>query len=82
MTYVRGGGEDFADVIRPGSQASMVHLWAFIMSPRDLLVTRPYVPGLRAWLMGRFVIEDVERESWGLWASSWKALGASWGLKH
>ena len=24
----RGGGEDFANVIRPGSQAIMVHVWA------------------------------------------------------
>ena len=33
-----------------------------IRSPWDLLVTRPYVPGLRAWLMGRVVIEGVGRE--------------------
>ena len=30
LAYVRGAGETSADVTRPGSQATMVHLWALL----------------------------------------------------
>ena len=63
--YGSGGWRGFRRCDKAGLSGHYGPSVGLIRSPWDHLVTRPYVPGLRAWLMGRFVIEGVERESMG-----------------